>query len=263
MSTRTQPGYQKSAKRQTAKKNYKMEIILAVLSGSAVAGLALIFTIFPWLKPWNTDYEEMADAGHAESQMRLAQLAFDTGDYSAAISWYEMASENEEEYQAVACNNLGYLYATGRGLADKEGDKGYYNKRAYQLFRKALCCKAEYQGRSEAATNCAALLLTNGKEGFPNIDEKEIKEFLHFYHYSQAESVKIKKFPTYQGLRFQVGDIYYDYSGSEPCPETRLTTHGEVKTGQTKVVYTYSRIIYKTNKNIPEYQYIHLDFNDS
>lgn len=79
-----------------------------------IAAASVIIGMYPQIIWGNNDYHAKANAGDVYSQLFLAQHYYEIGEYKDAIYWYKTASSaKDNDYRAIACNNLGYLYAQG------------------------------------------------------------------------------------------------------------------------------------------------------
>ena len=72
--------------------------------------ITFILTEFPYLKPWNSDLLAMAKSGDAVAQTKLANYYCIVGDDENGVYWYQLIAERSTEFQAMAINNVAYLY---------------------------------------------------------------------------------------------------------------------------------------------------------
>ncbi len=204
-----------------------------------IALMALLFSIRPQLLPWNNNHFERANAGDVESQMFLADHYFEIGDYKEAIYWYKLASAIKGEYQAKACNNLGYIYAMGWGLSENELDLSSRLSKAYQSFK-----KASNLGLENGTKNAIMILRSNSAEDFPGIDYVNALSELSPGVYSEVVKSEYVSFNTYTGREFWDGNTKYTYSGCNVIGSSSA--------------YTYYAQTFQENIEIPKYIYEHL-----
>ena len=171
------------------------QIMLAIVA-IGISFIALIVSILPQFIPWNSNKYDRANAGDVEAQMFLADHFFEIGDYNEAIYWYKIASSEEGKYQAIACNNLGYIYAT----AFVPTDETSYNSKlikAYQSFS-----KASRLGLKSGRENAAMILYINSPEDFPDINyDVELHKLLPDGK-TQVKESRYVSFLTYKGYSF-------------------------------------------------------------
>ena len=75
-----------------------------------VSVLTLVFSEFPQMKPFNTNYEGKANAGDDEAQMYLANYNHLIGNDDRSIYWYLILAQKEGKYQGEALYNLAQIY---------------------------------------------------------------------------------------------------------------------------------------------------------
>ena len=100
-----------------ATKYEKGKLVMDLLQFLAVCctAITLFFSLYPQYKPNNTNLLEKANAGDVQSQLQLADIYYETGDFSEAIYWYKLLllSGGKNDVKALAYNNLGVLYSRG------------------------------------------------------------------------------------------------------------------------------------------------------
>ncbi len=102
-----------------------------------VSIIGLLIQVFPQINCLSVDIELKAKAGDEKSQILTAEKYIQAGDYSSAIYWYKKASQKDGYYQAIAYNNLGWLYINGYGLLQiGEFDSMRYQE-AFKCFLRA------------------------------------------------------------------------------------------------------------------------------
>jgi TPR repeat protein len=74
-------------------------------------------------------FEKAARAGHLHAQVVFATMLSDRKRYKEAATWFRVAAERGD---ALAENNLGIMYANGRGLPKSRKDAIAWLLRAYQ-----------------------------------------------------------------------------------------------------------------------------------
>jgi len=141
------------------------KLILAIL-GFIVSLIAIGFSYWNFR---NQSYIERAGRGDPIAQIFLADYYFNTGKYDESFYWYTILSSMDCSYQAIACNNLGYMYAKGLGLSDEYPINVNRNERAFELF-----FVAGELGQPTAVINTVIFLRNNQEENFKNYDYGEI-----------------------------------------------------------------------------------------
>ena len=190
-----------------------------------ISVVALLTSILPQLLPWNSNQYEKANAGDVDAQMFLADHFFEIGDYNESIYWYKIASSEGSKYRAIACNNLGYIYATTYDTSD---EISYHDKlmKAYQSF-----LKAGELGLEMGRENAAMILYNNSPDDFPQINyEMELGKLMPNGKTKVKES-RYVSFYTYKGYSFWENNTEYTYSGSR--------TEIIEEEGIVKTVYAY------------------------
>jgi len=154
------------------------ELIAIVLSCLAfiISFLTLALTVFPQINPWNMNHEQKAFAGNVGSQFFLADYYYEIGDYSKSIFWYKIIRENTSDNNAVALNNLGYLYSSRLGLVENEIKNFEEEALGYYLKARNIGCKY-------ATLNAYLILYNNDVDRFPDYDyevELSVAEQLYY-----------------------------------------------------------------------------------
>ncbi len=207
--------------------------------------VALIAALYPQLIFGNDNLLSKANAGHAKSQMLLAEHYFEIGEYKDSIYWYKVASANKSRYQAVACNNLGYLYAKGYGLSENEIDGFYRQERAVRLFAEAyrIGLQSNYEYVIDTSRdNGLNTVRFYSEECFPNKEDYP-GTILNWIDMAKSTRVvvscKYVSFDVYKGRSFWIENTYYTFSGTciaQNDNENFMYTH-----------YKYFVQIYKPN----------------
>ena len=201
----------------------KFVTILGVI-GIFIAARTLIWTVRPQLISGNDDLTRKANAGDIISQMQLAEHYYEVGEYDDAIYWYKIASTHTGEYQPIACNNLGFLYAKGYGLADESGMEVLRYPKALRLFAVAYDA-----GQATADNELLSIIEDNGEETLrcfwdecntdSDIDSETMSAWRGIANSKKAvSSQSYKSFKTYKGKTYHEGDTYYTYSGPYDAP---------------------------------------------
>ncbi|MDR2569493.1 MAG: hypothetical protein LBD23_04225 [Oscillospiraceae bacterium] len=141
------------------------KLILAIL-GFIISLIAIGFSY------WNyrsQSYIEKASRGDSSAQIFLADYYFNIGKYDESFYWYTILSTTDCDYQAIACNNLGYMYAKGLGLSDEYPININRNEKAFELF-----FIASKLGQQTSIINTVIFLRNNHEENFRNYDYGEI-----------------------------------------------------------------------------------------
>lgn len=122
----------------------------------AISILTFLYTFFPQLNWYNTNYTDRANAGDVEAQMFLAEHYFEVGENKDSHYWYKIASMYSGAHQAAALNNVAYIGLT----------YGYYNDSLLDYQNKALNMfkKAAALGDKAAVQNMYTLLKEMGKD---------------------------------------------------------------------------------------------------
>ncbi len=203
-------------KRDTASKIVSILKFIGVLT----AVITLLTNLYPQLVPGNNNLINKANAGHTKSQMQLAEHYYEVGEYDDAIYWYKIASTSSGKYQPIACNNLGFLYAKGYGLADESGMEVYRYPKALRLFAEAFDA-----GQATTDNEILSIIEDNGTDTLRcfwdecDTDSDNDSETMSVWR-GIAESKKAvssrayRSFETYKGATYQEGNTYFVYSGS-------------------------------------------------
>lgn len=215
------PNVKEKSKRRVTFKD-KVDIICKIVGAFSVliSAITLITTLYPQMIPGNDNLLNKANAGHAKSQMLLAEHYFEIGEYEDSIYWFKTASANDGKYKAVACNNLGYLYAEGFGFPEDEIDGFYRYERALMLFAEAY--EVGLQNNCNYVTDISRhngldTLRYYSDEYFPG---KEDYEGTMLEWKDEAISMRVvvsyeyKSFNIYKGRSYWDGNILYTYSGA-------------------------------------------------
>ena len=227
--------------------------ILGVFS-IIMAAISLIWNVHPQLIPWNDDLTAKANAGHVESQMQLAEHYYEVGEYDDAIYWYKIASTSSGKYQPIACNNLGFLYAKGYGLADESGMEVYRYPKALRLFAEAFDA-----GQATTDNEILSIIEDNGTDTLrcfwdecdtdSDNDSETMSVWRGIAESSKTESSQTyKSFETYKGVAFQEGDTYYTYSG----PYVGPSENGDLL----RTYHSYYAVTYEPNTTPYDPQFI-------
>lgn len=221
-----------------------------------LTAISLIWTVCPQCFFWNNDLPGKANAGHVESQMLLAEHYYEVGEYDDAIYWYKIASSSSGEYQPIACNNLGFLYAKGYGLSDESGMEIYRYPKALRLFAEAYDA-----GQATTDNEILSIIEDNGTNTLRcfwdecDTDSDNDSEIMSAWR-GIAESKKAvssrayQSFETYKGKTYQEGDTYYVYSG----PYVGSSENGELP----RTYHRYYAVTYAPNTDPYDPQFISL-----
>ena len=196
----------------------KVVSILGFLS-IIMAAITLIWNVHPQWIPWNNDLPGKANAGHVESQMQLAEHYYEVGEYDDAIYWYKIASSSSGEYQPIACNDLGFLYAKGYGLSNESGMEVYRYPKALRLFAEAYDA-----GQATTDNEILSIIEDNGTdplrcfwdECYPSRGDYTDTMSAWEDVAKMKQTVTSREYITtelYKGPTFQDGNTYYTYSG--------------------------------------------------
>ena len=221
-----------------------------------LTAISLIWTVCPQCFFWNNDLPGKANAGHVESQMLLAEHYYEVGEYDDAIYWYKIASSSSGEYQPIACNNLGFLYAKGYGLSNESGMEVYRYPKALRLFAEAYDA-----GQATTDNELLSIIEDNGTDTLRYFwdecytdsenDSETMSAWRGIAESSKTESSQTyKSFETYKGVAFQEGDTYYTYSG----PYTGLDENGSLL----RTYHSYYAVTYAPNTSQYDPQFIWL-----
>jgi len=240
------------------RKHIDISIIIAVLS-LVISVLSFLFATFPQLNPFNSNIVEKANAGDLKSQLMLAEHYYEISDTAESIYWYKIASAQESAYQAMALNNLAYIYANVDSLA--EWDR-FTLVKAYKIF-----LKAGEMGEPSAYRNAYILLHKIPEdvliiEGNSLQSEKEkIKEILEASGMFSKELKDIQYSLEYVGPSEDLIDYDFDDSSKyvQVAIESELKTVQDDHGNPYPVWYTkYNTYkVVKTNE-LPQYTYLHI-----
>lgn len=152
--------------------NAKLVISALGVLSIIFAGLTFIFSAYPQLKPFNTNLTEMANAGDINSQLKLAHYHHDIGNFTESVYWYSMVylSGCQDDRRAVACNNLGWLYAKGYGLSDEALSLKDRLKISFDLFDQSIT--SNQKAKNALCENRYLILATFGEEFFDDYTDK-------------------------------------------------------------------------------------------
>lgn len=118
-------------------KKYRLEIIKFVVQVATAicVVITLLLSIYPKMKPNNSNLEEMANAGDIDSQLRLADMYYATGDFAKSLYWYDVSllyEDNDGDILAIykkqhegSINRNMILQQTGYPSIDKPWLKFY------------------------------------------------------------------------------------------------------------------------------------------
>lgn len=190
--------------------------------------------------PKSTDYLSKAKEGDVYSQMWIAKYLKDAGNYDDAIYWYLIASERDSEYQAIAFNNLGWLYLNGYGIKEYSKFSQVRYDKAFEMFYRASELGSEigtYNMLQVASLPGYAL----SKEKSSMIENK-LRQNADTNE-QEAEVIKSKYFSVvlYQGKTCTIENYHCTYSGSY----TEATGNG-----LTETMYKYYGVIYSTDGQV-------------
>ena len=232
--------------------------IVSMLSsiGILVAVITLLTNLYPQLIPGNSNLVNKANAGHVESQMQLAEHYYEVGEYDGAIYWYKIASSSDGEYQPVAYNNLGFLYAKGYGLSNESGMEVYRYPKALRLFAEAYDA-----GQATTDNELLSIIRDNGidtlrcfwDECYSSRSDYTDTMFSWENDAKSRKAIVSRKYittKTYKGITFHDGNTYCTYSGSYVGP----SENG----GLLRTYYSYYAVTYAPNTDPYEPQFISL-----
>ena len=159
-------------------KKYRLEVIKFVVQVmTAICVVAtLIISIYPKMKPRNSDLEEMANAGDITSQLRLADMYYSTGDFSKSLYWYDRSllyEDNDGDRRAKVLNNIAWLYVHGYGLSAEAITEKERIAYAYKWLEKAEKDLVSESVEEIILRNKYILLITFGDSYFENYSEKK------------------------------------------------------------------------------------------
>jgi len=124
---------------QTPKKNFLRFVPLLSLFLSFAA---FVLSVMPSWNPLNQNYEQRALAGDAKAQMYLADYNFQIGEFNKSIFYYGMVVKRaklrtnaQKERFYIACNSLGYLYASKIDGEDSYPLATRYFRRGLDIFK--------------------------------------------------------------------------------------------------------------------------------
>ena len=234
---------------------YKITGIVSAF-GVLLALITLATTLYPQIVWGNQNHVNRANAGDAYSQMFLAEHYYEIGEYNDSIYWYKLASVNTQnsDYQAVACNNLGFLYAKGYGLSDYELEGIHRYAKAILLFAKAHEIDKGGSIALKSELNGIETLRYYWDECY-YLDEDECSDTIVSWKDRAANlrivtSSEYKSFEICRGVTFQEGNTYYTLCGTY----VGLSENGYY----TRTYYMYYGKTYEDNADPYEPEFIYL-----
>lgn len=196
--------------------------------------------------PEYTDYLSRAKSGDVYAQMRMAKLFKEANNYADSIYWYINAAEQESKYQAIAYNNLGWLYANGYGLNEYPKISSYRYDKAFTMFY-----NASQLGLTVGMDNMVQLALLPGYTPPQDIDEnsKRIIESKTASDDQEKQVVKsmVLHSNVYRGPIASFDNYHGKFAGTATLPSSN---------GLYDTVYMYSGVVYNTDGQIENCVYI-------
>lgn len=200
--------------------------------------------------PEYSDYLSKAKSGDTYSQMWVAKHYKEIGKYDDSIYWYINVINSDNKYQAIAYNNLGWLYVNGFGLYECDM---YDSKRYDEAFN--MFYKASKLGLEEGTRNAVEVAkLPNYYCG--TFKSELIKEFLEKNEKNtiKEEDRRVVKsryyaLDVFHGMNYSYRNYHCTYSGYGNCT---MTANG-IERG----CYTYYCSIYNTDGQVDNCVFIY------